>query len=342
MGSPLRIGVIGVGFGERVHVPAFRADNRCEVTAICCGRLENAAAAARRLGVRHSFASARQMLASGEVDAVSFAVPPALQPELIIAAAEAGKHVFCEKPVGADEAGAARAIAAVEHAGVVHSVDFIFPEIECWQKARSMLKSNAIGKLRHAALSWRIENYAYVHRKDDTWKTRCTEGGGTLANFVSHTFYYLEWLLGPISQLAARLSPKGRAGDARVDLWLEMSSGCPVTVSVAADSFLGSGHRLEIYGEDGTLVLENRTADHVKGFALFAGTREKPALAAQSCETFQDSDGRIGAVRAIAHRFIDGIFSGTAVEPNLTHGMRVQRLIAAARRADETGAWQSV
>ncbi len=339
MMDPVRIGVIGVGFGQQVHVPAFRADGRCRVIAICGNRLEHAARIAERLGVR-AFGNAREMLASGHVDVASIAVPPAAQPELVVLAADAGKHVFCEKPVGADPAAAARALEAVERAGVVHAIDFLFPEIEAWQRARSVLEDGRLGRLRHAALSWRVETYAFA-KGLDSWKVRSQDGGGTLNNFVSHSFYYLEWLLGPVARVAARLTPRGPMCDARVDAWLEMASGCPVTLSVAADAFLGSGHRLEIYGEQGTLVLENRTTDYVNGFTLSVGTRETRAFSTQQVEQFPHPDGRIGAASAIVKRFVDAILSRAAVRPNLCDGMRVQKLIAIARAADESGAWQT-
>ncbi|MFZ3214228.1 MAG: Gfo/Idh/MocA family oxidoreductase, partial [Terriglobales bacterium] len=114
------------------------------------------------------------------------------------------------------------------------------------------------------------------------------------------------------------------------------------TLSVAADAFLGSGHRLEIYGEQGTLLLENRTDDYVNGFALSVGTRASSAFSTQTPEPLCRLDGRIGPASAIVRRFVEAVLSGGPVEPNLAHGLRVQQLMAAARMADRSGAWQSV
>jgi predicted dehydrogenase len=340
MTGPVRVGILGVGFGQQVHVPVFRADPRCEVVAICAKSLEHAARVAERLGVPQAYGDAREMLARGQLDAVSIAVPATAQPELVIAAAEAGKHVFCEKPLANDESAAAQALAAVERASVAHAMDFIFPEIGCWQRAHSILQAETLGKLRHAALSWRVETYAFAAGRE-SWKIRSADGGGTLNNFVSHSLYYLEWLLGPVARVAARLTPRAASGDARVDVWLEMVSGCPVTVSVAADAFLGSGHRVEIYGDQGTLLLENRTTDYVNGFTLSVATRESRTFATEPCEPLPHPDGRIGAVGAIARRFVDAILSGAPVKPNLADGVRVQHLIGVVRAADQTGVWQS-
>ena len=87
MTGPVRVGIIGAGFGQQVHVPAFRADARCEVVAICARTLEHAARAAERLGIPQAYGDARQMLADGQVDGVSIAVPPVAQPDLVITAA---------------------------------------------------------------------------------------------------------------------------------------------------------------------------------------------------------------------------------------------------------------
>jgi len=321
-------------------VPAFRADSRCRVVALCARTREHAARAAERLDIAHAYGDAGKMLASGEVDAVSIAVPPALQPDLVIAAAEAGKHVFCEKPLAADLPAAERTLAVVQKSGVVHAMDFLFPDIPVWQQARSLLAAGALGALRHVAVSWRVETYAFTQGLD-SWKRRSAEGGGTLSNLVSHSLYYLEWLLGPVRRMAAHLTPRETAGEARVDAWLELASGCPVSVSVAADAFLGSGHRLEIYGDQGTLVLENRTRDYVNGFELSVGTRATGVFSTRPAEALAYVDGRIGAASAIVRRFVEAILSGAAVEPNLAHGLRVQHLMAAARAADRSGGWQS-
>jgi predicted dehydrogenase len=269
-----------------------------------------------------------------------------LQVPIVLEAAAAGKHVFCEKPVAPSAEEALRMLRAVEGAGVVHAVDFLFPELAAWRQARQVVRQGTLGALRQVALSWRVETYA-VRTRSAGWKLRTDQGGGTLNNFVSHSLYNLEWLLGPIERVAARLSPREGPGDARVDAWLELAGGVPGTLSVAADAFLGSGHRLEVYGDEGTLVLENRMRDHASGFVLSMGTRAHPVLEpveveAEGSRGAATEDGRVAAAGAIAGRFLDAIAGGAAVTPGLREGLRVQELIAALRRADEARTWRRV
>jgi predicted dehydrogenase len=340
MTPPVTIGLVGVGFGRQVHAPAFRVDPRCEFRAVCASSLERAQHAAAALGVPRAYGDWRELLADPEIQAVALAVPPAAQAGIALAAVRAGKHVFCEKPLALNTAQAREILAAAETTRVAHAMDFIFPEIPAWRRARELLP--AVGRVRQVALTWRLETYAYRARLQN-WKMSPESGGGTLNNFASHTFYYLEWLFGPATRLAATLRPGPPSADAGVELWLEFAAGFSATVSIAADTFLGPGHCLEIYGDDGALRLENKTADYANGFALALGTRaggklEPVALPADTGA----ADGRIAAVARIASRFLDAILSGLPVTPGLRDGLRVQQLIDATREAARTGAWQTL
>jgi predicted dehydrogenase len=342
MRDPISVGIVGIGYGQHVLAPAFAADERCKVAAICARTADRAEAVARRLRIPRALGDWRALVADPEVDAVAIAVPPALQAPLVLAAAAAGKAVFCEKPVAATVSQARAMLRAVEDAGVAHAVDFIFPEIAAWKRASQIIRGGELGTLRQFDLSWKVETYAH-RTMSDSWKLRNEEGGGTLNNFVSHSLYYLEWLFGPIVKLAARLASDGGPGDARVDVWLEFKGGLCGSISVAANAFLGPGHRLDVYGEHGTLVLENRSADHASGFQLWVGTRQSPALTPVVCEdpAGVTSDGRVMATGAIVRRFLDAVLTGSALEPNLADGLRVQRWIERIRAADEREIWQT-
>src|SRR5262249_28108019 len=179
-----------------------------------------------------------------------------------------------------------------------------------------------------------------------SWKTRGDGGGGLLGNFVSHCFYNLEWLCGPISGLTARLfALPGRDADGSIALALAFASGAGGSLQVSCASFLGSGHRVELYGEDGTLVLSNPTADYFRGFELRFARQGDDALkpiAIQDAEEEQVAASRIAPVSRLVRRLIDACESGGSPSPGVTEGYRVQCLIDAARRAHATGRWIDV
>jgi predicted dehydrogenase len=340
----ISVGIVGIGFGQHVLVPAFRSDARCRVVGLCASTLDRAREVAGRLEIARAFGDWREIAADPAIDLLAIAVPPALQASVVSAASASGKAVFCEKPIATSLAEARAMVLAVEEAGVAHAVDFLFPELAPWVQARAILDEGTLGPLRQVALSWRVETYAHRMGLVDSWKLRREEGGGALNSFASHSLYYLEWLLGPIARVTARLTPRDGSGDARVDAWLEFSGGVPGQLAIAADAFLGPGHRLEVYGEQGTLVLENRTPDHAAGFTLAVGTRRTGALRPVVVEdsTGSGMDGRTAAAARIAGRLVDAVSSGGRVRPDLRDGLRVQILIEAIRAADESGAWRTI
>src|SRR4051794_15315091 len=124
MSDKIGIGVIGIGFGQYVHVPAFRSVPKCEVRAICATTEDRAREAANTLGIPKSYGDPRQLIADPAIDAVSIAVPPYLQPSLIESAARAGKHIFCEKPLGNSLDEVIAAVNAATNAKIRHAVNF--------------------------------------------------------------------------------------------------------------------------------------------------------------------------------------------------------------------------
>jgi predicted dehydrogenase len=90
----LRIGIVGIGYGQHVLLPVFQTDERAVVEAICASTQDRAQTVADEHHVPLAFGDWREMLS--HVDAVAVAVPPTQQPEIVLAALEMGKPVFAE------------------------------------------------------------------------------------------------------------------------------------------------------------------------------------------------------------------------------------------------------
>ena len=342
----IRIGIIGTNYGLQVHLPAFRADTRCRVTALCGSNRESAAAQAKQAGIGVCFDDWNGLLEHPEVDAVTIAVPPAMQPSIALRALALGKPVFAEKPMAARLADA-RAMAELATSRALPAmIDFNFSGVLAWRQAKRLLDEGAIGRLRHVSVNWNVENYSTKMRMRN-WKTRGGEGGGALGNFVSHCFHYLEWFCGPVSGLSARLSGLPDAPDIETNasISLAFADGASGTIAMSCASYLGSGHRIEFYGEDGTLTLINPTSDYMRGFELRWG-RRPTALAEVEVRDASDrghpQDGRIAPVSRLAADFLSAIESRTPAVPGFAEGLRVQLLLDAARRANNGRCWSDI
>jgi predicted dehydrogenase len=339
------VGIVGCNYGRTVLIPAFRHDPRCEVVALAgtdSGRTEEFARAAK---IPHGLGAWQDLVEERDVAVVAIAVPPSLQPAIAQRALELGKPAFLEKPLASDLAGAQLILESACKSGRPTVIDFNFPELPSWRHAKALLDNGAIGRLQNVVVTWNFENQA-TRQRIESWKTRGEGGGGLLGNFGSHCFYNLEWLCGPISGLTARVfaSPERKA-DGSIALVLAFASGAGGSLQVSSASLFGSGHRMELYGEDGTLVLSNSTADYFRGFELRLGRQGDDALksiAIAEGDTDGLFDSRVSPVRRLVQRFIDACEAGDSPSPGVAEGYRVQYLIDAARRAHVTGRWVDI
>ena len=117
------------------------------------------------------------------------------------------------------------------------------------------------------------------------WKT-VGDDGGVLGNFISHCFHYLEWFCGPITGLSARVSglPDDEELETTVAMAIQLAAGPLVSLSMSCASFLGAGHKLEFFGEDGTLVLHNPSADYMSLLrSFFRGSSHHNCTSVRCC-----------------------------------------------------------
>lgn len=333
----IRIGIVGLGFGERVHVPAFRESGRFDVAALSSKTPGKSSEAARRLGVAKAYDRWIDMVEDSSLAAIAIATPPSDQVEIALSAMRKGKSVFLEKPVSLNEAQAETLEETARSSGVAAMVDFELCEIEEWKLARSLLHQGAIGNLLEISVTWHLQTYA--HRQGlDSWKQRTSEGGGVLYQFAPHVFHYLEWFGGPITSLSARFGDeRGGSRDAVMHFSAEMLSGAKAQAFLSTNDPSTMSHRIQFHGSAGVLTLDNATSDTARGFKLALmqkdGKMKDHNLVKPPTEE-KNRDGRISAVAKLASRFADWMESGASSEPSIIEGRRVQRLLEAAKRSD--------
>jgi predicted dehydrogenase len=343
----IRLGIIGCNYGRTVQLPAFRTDRRCEVIALAGSDMARTTRLAQKAGIAHACGNWIDLVEDSEVDVVAVATPPALQAQITTRALRLGKPVFVEKPLATSVAEAAAMLQQARLAKRPTMIDFEFSEIMAWQRAKSLLEGGALGRLRHVHVLWNVENAATRLRLKG-WKTSQAAGGGVLGNFVCHSFYYLEWFCGPLMGLSARLSrPPGWDADEQstVAIALEFRSGASGSLTMSCASYLGSGHRLEFYGDDGTLMLVNESTDYMRGFRLRHAKRPADTLEEIPLQDPLDAgfaDGRIAPVARLVRRFFDAVEGDGEGVPGFAEGYRVQQLMDAAQRSHELGRWLDV
>ncbi|MFI9341720.1 Gfo/Idh/MocA family protein [Streptomyces sp. NPDC052773] len=211
MGDTLGVGVVGFGWMGRVHTQAYarvrhhypRLPLRPELVAVADEVPGRAEEAAEQFGFASAVRDWREVAADPRVRAVSVTAPNFLHREIGVAMAEAGKHLWIEKPVGLT-AEDARAVAdAVAAAGVRSAVGFNYRNAPAVETARELIASGEIGTVTHVRIRL-FSDYAAHPRGALTWRYERERGGsGVLGDLASHGADLARFLLGDITSLVA-------------------------------------------------------------------------------------------------------------------------------------------
>ncbi len=370
----LNIGMIGYGGIGRVHVmpsgpsPFLRGRPAGTVTvaALAPPRPETAERAAAEIGCAVWTADYRELLARDDLDLVDICVPNHQHEAIIVAAAQAGKHIYCEKPLAMDVAEGQRIVAAVAKSGVKSQMTFNFRFFPAIIRAKQLVEAGFLGRI----FSFRGRYYrsSYIDpNKPLSWRLRKDiSGGGALFDLGSHVLDTLYYLLGDFGAVQATLetlikerpvaSGATETGPVDVDdlalMHLRLADG---TLGLVEISRMGTGVtndlQFEIYGDQGAIrfrsedpswleVYDVRDADHPLGG--MRGFRKLETVQRYEGAKSPDWSMTPNFVRTHAecqYQFLKAIAEDRPASPTLADGLKVQEVMAAAERSSAESRW---
>ena len=273
MGSPLRIGVAGVGRIGAMHAGIIaRQTEGAVLAAVADAHEPTAAAVAADLQV--PALSVADLIASPDVDAVAICSSTDTHVALIEAAAGAGKAIFCEKPVSLDLAAVDRAIAAVEAAGVPFMVGFNRRFDPAHQSVHDAVSGGVVGEVHLARISSRDPSPPPVEY--------IKVSGGIFVDMMIHDFDMARYVVGsPVVEIFAKgavlIDPAiGEAGDVdTASVMLTHANGAVTMIDNSRQAVYGYDQRLEVFGSQGMASSLNPLAH--TGFTMTVdGVRAEP------------------------------------------------------------------
>ena len=273
----VRIGFIGAGFARRVQLPGLSLVPGTRPTAIASGHRANAEAAAAEFNIPHVFADGLDLAQSPDVDLVIVSSTPDTHARFAIAALEAGKHVLCEKPMALDGFEAAQMVTASEqHPDSIAWIDHELRYEPNRRRVRELLRSNAIGELRHIELSLKpyLRGDGRPQASDAPWNWwfDVSRGGGILGAVGSHLIDVCRYWSGSEVTYVAGLvetfvtQRKDESGTLRPvtaddysSCVLRLGGGVVAQITLSTVAHHGPGHLGQLTGSEGTLVLSGET-----------------------------------------------------------------------------------
>lgn len=353
------VAIVGTGFGQKVHIPAFQAHHRTEIVAIYHRDIGKAKTIAASHHIPHACDKIADILALPEVQAVSISTPPFLHYEMAKQVLQAGKHLLLEKPVTLNVAEAQELYQLARKQGVIATVDFEFRFVPGWQFFAELLTSGYVGNQRLIKIDWLGSSRADTSRPWN-WYSSQEKGGGALGSLGSHAFDYIYWLFGPVKRLNAHLTTaiparvepaSGELKPVETDdtclLSLELANGTPCQVAISAVVHASRTHGIEVYGDRGTLLLRSANQkDYIHGFQVWGYQVGQPLqeIEIPSRLLFPQhyDDGRICAFLRVISQWVEGIDSQKQTLPSLKEGVYSQLLMDLSHQSHNISSWVDV
>jgi predicted dehydrogenase len=373
----LNIGMIGYGGIGRVHLMGYRnipfhyglpADT-VNVIGVATTSPETAKRAAQEIGCNIWTDDYRQLLARDDVNVIDCCVPNHKHAEVVVAAAEAGKHIYCEKPLAMSVAEGQQMVATVNKAGVKTQMTFNFRFFPAITRARQLVEEGFLGRV----FSFRGRYYraSYIdYNKPLSWRLRKDiSGGGALFDIGSHILDLIYYLLGDFGSVQATLDTlikerplaAGSTEKGMVDvddialLHLRMADN---TLGLVEVSRMGTGAtndlQIEIFGYKGALRFNSAdpswlevydTRDTGQPLGGMRGFRKVETVQRHAGQKSPDWSMPPGFVRSHAecqYQFLKAIAEDAPAAPTLADGLKVQEVMEAAAHSSQEGRWVSM
>ncbi len=372
--SHLNVALIGYAFMGRAHsnayrqvVPFFRP-RLTPVMKVLCGRTPSAVSrVARELGWEESATDWREVIAREDVDLVDISTPGDSHADIAIAAARAGKHVVCEKPLANSVAEARRMLAAVERAGVVHMVCHNYRRAPAVMLARHLIADGRIGEIRQFRGTY-LQDWIADPSFPMVWRLdKSKAGSGALGDIGAHSIDLARYLVGEIVDVAGHLetfikerplasNPRKR-GTVTVDdaaLSLVRFEGGAIGTIEATRMAMGrkNYNRFEINGSKGSLVWCFEDLNYLDYYSTEdPGDRQgfRRIIATEGAHPFAGNWWPPGHMLGYDHAFVNAaadlvqcITQDKACSPCFKAGAQCVAVLEAVDSSIKSGKWANV
>jgi len=374
-GKPLRIGLVGYGFMGRTHSNAFARVNqffdlpyRPVLHAVCARDAAKVSAFAEQWGYASSETDWRKLIERSDIDLIDIASPNDTHAEIAIAAAQAGKMVLCEKPLGRNAAESERMVAAVEKAGVPNMVWYNYRRVPAVTLAKQLINEGRLGKIFHYRAKflqdWTIsaelpQGGAGLWRLDVN-----VAGSGVTGDLLAHCIDTAIWLNGGIEQVTAMtetfVTERPHALTGRVEK-VGIDDACAFLARFQNGSLAtfeatryARGHKalytLEINGERASIFwdlhdlhrlefFDHGDEDRLRGWrSIHITDGDHPYMKHWWVPGLQ-----IGYEHTFVHQiadFLEGLGAGQVPGPSFRDGMATDYVTDAVLRSARNGQWE--
>jgi predicted dehydrogenase len=362
--SKIRVGIVGLspnrGFASIAHIPALRALAEFEIAAVCTTRQESAEATARHFGIPLAFSDPDKLARHPDIDLVTVTVKVPDHYRPVMAAIDAGKHVYCEWPLGRNTGEAQEMLDVAERKGVRHAVGLQGQLSPTINYVKDLVAEGYVGRVLTATLIGCAPNWGTT--LDRAYQADFANGANLMTITGGHQIDALCHCLGEFREVSAfAVSQRDRVvtddqGEVRLTSPDQLAvsgilkSGAVVSFQIRGGMTRGTEFLFEIHGSDGDLVLASTTGGSMQRQELsLQGAQGKgaklAALPIPAKYRYVPESTPASSPYNVAQLYAklgESIRNGTPAAPGFDAAVRRHHLIDAIVRASKTGQKQTL
>jgi xylose dehydrogenase (NAD/NADP) len=317
--AALRWGLLSTARINHHLIPAIRAAERAELVAVASRNQSRAEAYAAEWGIPHAYGSYQALLDDPHVDAIYISLPNSLHAEWTVRAAEAGKHVLCEKPLALSVRECDEIIAAAESAGVVAVEAVMYLYHPLLHRARQLVQEGAVGEvtLVRGALAINLD------RPDDIrWKPEL--GGGSLWDVGSYPVSFIRWIAGEPEEVFGWQSLSESGVDQTFAGLLRYGNGVLGVFDCGFREVFRS--QAEVFGTEGILTIEHPHAICAESCILLCRDSDEEEISLPEADPYRCQ------VEALTAAVLDGAPLPVTLDRSRANVATLAALYESARR----------
>lgn len=336
----VRIGLVGSsGWSEFMYLQKLQKFSHGKVVAIAARKAERLNELGKKYGIEHLYTDWKEMISSGEIDAIVVAAPDRHHKDITLAAFEAGIPVMCEKPLAMNAEDAGLMLDAAQNTGLVNNVMFTWRNLPLFRKVKELLDVGTVGEVYHFDIRF---NMGWARKAEYVWRVDAREGNGAVGDLGVHDIDLTRWLLGEVVSVYAEtehsvIRPDSQASNDTATMLVELASGAKGVITCSIVFNQGDREmeqKVQVYGSKGSIEATLYMAGENKQMSVWVAHEDG------FTETFDLGDdmwSHLETETIGVREFVENVALKRQQGPDFRDGYLAQRVVDAALESAATG-----
>jgi predicted dehydrogenase len=359
MADKLKLGLVGAdaagrGWGPAAHIPALRGIEQIELAALCTSRPESAAAAAKAYGIDRAYYDINELVAQPDIDIISTVVRIPNHYEVVMAALNAGKHVYCEWPLGANLAETEEMAAVARAKGVVTAIGLQGRHDPTLTYIKELCDEGWFGEILSVNMTM-LTTGTPERPSRQNYEHEISRGAFLMTIAGGHTIDYIAYCFGPLSEILAKVATRvkqlhmvdtGETVEAKaadnVLINGVLTSGAFLSYQLSVVPYHADGWRMAVYGSQGTIIASTQGLPQITPITLVGGQGNEPLseLPVPERLRFVPKAVPFGPPQNVGQAYVrmaEAIREGKRFDPNFEDALEVHNLLEAIQHSSDEG-----